>query len=62
MAVLIGLIWCLFLCSGHAAADTSAKDEHMTKDATSPLGLVPHQVRFQLPLFIFTQHAPHHSK
>lgn len=30
---------------GRAEADTSAKDEHLTKDLSCPLGLVPHQIR-----------------
>lgn len=30
---------------GDAEADTNAKDEHLTKDCSSPLGLVPHQIR-----------------
>ena len=29
---------------GYAAADTSAKDDHLTMSLVSPLGLVPHQV------------------
>lgn len=29
---------------GHAAADTSAKDDHLNASLISPLGLVPHQV------------------
>ncbi|XP_033097274.1 ubiquitin-like modifier-activating enzyme ATG7 [Anneissia japonica] len=31
---------------GYASADTSSKDDHMTSEASSPLGLVPHQVSF----------------
>ncbi|KAK2163569.1 hypothetical protein LSH36_77g03008 [Paralvinella palmiformis] len=31
------------IVNGYAAADTSAKDEHLTKDFSAPLGLVPHQ-------------------
>ncbi|XP_072026829.1 ubiquitin-like modifier-activating enzyme ATG7 isoform X2 [Amphiura filiformis] len=30
---------------GYAAADTSAKDDHLTMSLVSPLGLVPHQIR-----------------
>ncbi|XP_071484783.1 ubiquitin-like modifier-activating enzyme ATG7 [Diadema antillarum] len=30
---------------GYAAAETSAKDSHLTADLVSPLGLVPHQIR-----------------
>ncbi|XP_030853789.1 ubiquitin-like modifier-activating enzyme ATG7 [Strongylocentrotus purpuratus] len=29
----------------YASAETSAKDSHLTVDLTSPLGLVPHQIR-----------------
>lgn len=29
---------------GHAAADTSAKDDHLTAELQSPLGVIPHQV------------------
>ncbi|XP_061186447.1 ubiquitin-like modifier-activating enzyme ATG7 [Saccostrea echinata] len=30
---------------GHASADTSANDDHLSKDFVSALGLVPHQIR-----------------
>ncbi len=39
-----GNIFSLFH-SAFAPADTSAKDQHLTQEAESPLGLVPHQVR-----------------
>ncbi|XP_071816836.1 ubiquitin-like modifier-activating enzyme ATG7 [Apostichopus japonicus] len=36
---------------GHAAADTSAKDDHLNASLISPLGLVPHQIRGFLARF-----------
>ncbi|XP_071960528.1 ubiquitin-like modifier-activating enzyme ATG7 [Antedon mediterranea] len=36
---------------GYAPADTSSKDDHMTSQASSPLGLVPHQIRGFLSRF-----------
>ncbi|XP_066283874.1 ubiquitin-like modifier-activating enzyme ATG7 [Branchiostoma lanceolatum] len=36
---------------GHASADTLGKDDHFSADYTSPLGLVPHQLRGFLSRF-----------
>ncbi|XP_077991416.1 ubiquitin-like modifier-activating enzyme ATG7 [Glandiceps talaboti] len=36
---------------GYAAADTSAKDDHLSCEFVSPLGLVPHQIRGFLSRF-----------
>ena len=33
-----------FVFRGKAPADTSANDDHLSKDFVCPLGLVPHQV------------------
>ena len=35
-----------FVFRGKAPADTSANDDHLSKDFVCPLGLVPHQVSF----------------
>ena len=37
-----------------AAADTSAKDAHLTADLECHLGLVPHQVNYALVLSFLT--------
>ncbi|CAH1793054.1 unnamed protein product [Owenia fusiformis] len=36
---------------GNAPSDTSAKDEHLTQDHASPLGIIPHQIRGFLSRF-----------